>query len=136
MPNLGFLKRLIKEDFDQKDQELIGKVGSILNPALEAITNTLNKGLNLVDLNTQIKDVSVEVNANGLPKSITSFKSDLKGKCSGLVVINAQNLTNTSTYPTTTPFISFGLDGDQIIINHISGLQANNKYTLKVLAIV
>lgn len=137
MPNLGFLKRLIKEDFKKDEYELIGKVGGILNPALEAITGALNKGgLNVSDLNAQLKDVEVIVDVNGLPRTDTTFASELKGLCSGLMVVQAQNLTNPTIYPTTAPFISFTQDKGQIIINHVSGLQDGDKYKLKIFAIV
>lgn len=137
MAKLTFLKRLIKEDFKQADQELIGKIAFILNPALESITNVLTRNLTFEDnFAGQIKEVDLTVDASGKPINTTSFKSDLNGSCKNLIVTRAQNLTNTAVYPSSAPFISFSESNGQIFINNCTGLQANNKYRLRILATI
>jgi hypothetical protein len=56
------------------------------------------------------------------------------GQVTGLTVIMANNITNSTTYPTGMPFISYTVSGKTVIFNNITGLQANNKYTLRVIA--
>lgn len=137
MAKLGFLKRLIKEDFKSTEQEMIGKVAFILNPAMEAITNALTSGLTIEDnFNGNVKEIVVTVDAAGLPTSSTSFKSGLKLPVKNLIVTRAINLSNSTAYPTSHPFINFTDNGGQITINQVSGLQANNKYQLRVIYLV
>lgn len=136
MPNLSFLKRLIKEDFDKKDQELVSKIASILNPALEQIVGIFNKGLNIGDLNTQNKDIEITVDASGFPINNTSFRSELKGKCSMIICGRAQALGVIGVYPTGGHSISFTELAGQLTINHITGLPADQKFLLRVTAYV
>lgn len=136
MAKLGFLKRLVKEDFKKEDQDIISKIAFILNPALESITNSLNNSLTFAEnMNAQVKDLTVEVKS-GKPVQDVSFRSTLKGLCRGIICIRASNLSNTNSFPTSSPFLSFTEDMGQITITHISGLQDNEKYSLRIVATV
>lgn len=136
MPNLGFLKRLIREDFNKDDRDLVDKIASILNPALEQIVIILNKGLAMSDLNTQEKDIELTVDASGFPLNNTSFKYELKSKCRMVMVGRAQAINVNGVYPTGGHSVSFTENGGQITINHITGLPANQKFLLRVIAYV
>jgi hypothetical protein len=133
--NLSFLKRLIKEDFEKKDQELVGKIAFVLNPALQQITNILNHGLTIADLNTQVKDLEITVDSSGFPTTDASFKSTLRGRCSQLTIGRAQAV-NATVYPTGAPFPSYTEINGQIVINHITGLPADTRFTIRVTAYV
>lgn len=134
MSKLQSFKRLIEEDFAEKDRPLIGKIASSLNSAIEDIQNALSKNLSIEDnLTINKKDLVVTVDANGAPTTPTTIKSDLKSLCCGLQVIKATNSTNSTVSPTGTPFITFVDNSGLITINKISNLQANNKYTLKII---
>jgi hypothetical protein len=130
----SFLKKLVKEDFDAKDQTLVGKIGFILNPVILQITNVLNKGLAIGNLSTQIKTLLVTVDATGKPSNNLSFESTLNGKCILITVGRAQNLTNATTYPTSAPFITFSENNGQIAIANITGLTANDTWQLTIVA--
>jgi hypothetical protein len=134
--NLSFLKKLIKEDFDKKDQNLVGRIALILNPALESITNLMGHGLLISDLNTQVKDLTFEVDSNGIPTHPTSFASTLNGKCSMIIAGRAQNLADSTIYPTGGQSISFSQNNGQITIIHITGLIAGPKWQVRVIAYV
>lgn len=136
MAKLGFLRRLVKEDFKPDDQEFISKVAFILNPAFESITNALNKNLTFTDnLNAQVKELNVTV-VSGQPIQALSFRSELKGSCKAIWCVRAENQTNTATYVSGAPFISFSESQGQILINHITGLQDNQEYKLRIIATV
>jgi hypothetical protein len=133
MAKFNFLKRLITEDFNEDDQELIGKVASILNPAFEAITNALNNNLTLADnFNAQVKEITFIMGTSGVPSTELSFKSTLKGSCRAMIVSRVDNLTNSATYPAGGVFPSFSQSGDIITIKHITGLVSGSKYTIRV----
>jgi len=134
--NLSFLKRLIKEDFDKKDQDLIGKIAFVLNPALAQIVTILNNGLGIADLNTQVKEIDITVDSSGFPINTTSFKSALKGKCSQIICGRAQAVNAAGVYPTGGHSVSFTENNGQITIDHITGLPANQRFTLTLTAYV
>lgn len=130
---MALVKRLNKEDFPQQYQDLIGKIGYILNPALTQLTSVFSRGLSITDLNTQSKDLVFNVDGNGNFGSI-SFQSTLNGKCGAIYIGRIQNLTTPANYINNVPLISFTTDGDNIIINNISGLANNTKYQIRILA--
>lgn len=130
----NFLKRLIKEDFDKKDQDLVGKLGFIINPAVQQIVNILNNGLNIEGLNVQQRNINLQVDKNGNPTTTASFTSSLNGSCTMIIVGRVQNLTSSTTYPTSAPFVSFSQNGTTITINNITGLIPNNNWQITLLA--
>jgi len=134
--NISFLKRLVKEDFEAKYQDLVGQIAFILNPALEQITAILSNGLALSDLNVQVKQITLRVNSDGVPTTDASFQSSLKGRCSVIMIGRALNLTNPTTYPTGGHSVSFTLNNEQIIIKHITGLTPNDQWQITVIACV
>ena len=129
-------KRLRSEDFGADDQEMIGKLAIIINPMLEQINFALAGNITFSEnISSQIKDIDVTVDSSGTPKITTQFKSTLNTPFKGIWCIRAENQTNTSTYPSSQPFVSALDQGGLVTINHISGLQADNKYKLKLLVI-
>lgn len=126
------VKRIIVEDFPKEDQETVSKLGFTINNVFEQLVQIFTKNLTIKDnLNEDLIPVTVSVNASGIPQAETLFKYLLKGKCAGIQVINASNQTAPAIYPTSQPFINFEqITTTTIKINHISGLQANNKYNL------
>lgn len=129
------IKRIIKEDFSSKDQTLIEKLAYPINQLLEFVARAMNKGISLDDnINCQIKDLDITVDSTGTPKQTVNFKSELKSQAKGLSVLRAQNLDNPNTYVSGAPFISYEEASGQIAIKNVAGLQADNKYRLKVIA--
>jgi hypothetical protein len=135
MAKLPNFKRLYKTDFKQENQDLIEQLSFIINGAFDSIYQTLNQQVSLQDnIQCTVKDVTVVVDATGKPTSTSSMSLSANGQVTGLTVIMANNITNSTTYPTGMPFISYTVSGKTVIFNNITGLQANNKYTLRVIA--
>jgi len=132
---LGAFRRLYKNDFKPEDQDLVEKISYPLNTGIESIYEAFNKKISLSDnLLCTIRDVEVTVDSTGKPVNTTSFKLDFTGSVSSIFVGNAQNLTNTSTYPTSAPFISWTQTQTGVTINNVTGLQPNNNYRLRIIA--
>lgn len=127
--NLNFLKRLVAEDFSRQDQQLVSKIGGILNPALEAITAALNRGMSLDDLNVQTKQLTVQVDAGGYPINEASFRSTLSTRANSIVVGRAQN-TSSNAGLISAPFVSFDENNGLLTITQVLGLPANTKWLL------
>lgn len=134
MAKIQSFKRIIKENFDSDYQDLIDAIGGSINVFAEDVINAFNKNITVDDnLKMEYKDVDVTVNASGLPNITTQYKTVLLGRIKGVSVERAENLTNSTTYPTSAPFITFTQNDQVITIKHITGLVANNKYRLTVL---
>ena len=132
LPNF---KRLIKSDYKQEFQDMIETVGFSVNTGVEVLYQALNKSLNLKDnIACTVRDFTVEVNADGAPRSQLSLSLDTSNRILGIMVLSAINTTNPLTYPTSTPFISFTQNGKTITINNIKGLQSGQKYNLTIVA--
>lgn len=132
LPNF---RRLIKTDFPQNEQNLVEKIASSLNYGLEVVYEALNNKISLQDnILCTVKDLQITVNASGIPIVQTSFRPTFPGTVIGLQVIKADNLTNTNTYPSSGISVSFVQTDTGILINHITGLQANNTYQLRIVA--
>jgi hypothetical protein len=135
MAKLGFLKRLIVEDFNKDDQRVAGKIAYVFNPSMEQLVQALTNGITFEDnIASQVKEITITVDAAGKPISNTSFKSTLKGQCKNIIVTRANNLTNSAVYVTSCPFISWTEDQGQIMIDHVAGLVAGNKFQLRLIA--
>lgn len=132
----GFLKTLKPEDFDSQYQNLISQLAFVLNPAIQQIITIYNNGLDISDLNVQVKQLTLSVDSTGNPTTTASFISTLSGNCSSLQVARAQNLTKTTTYPTGGVFASFSLNGTQIVLTNITGLTIGDQWQLTVIAYV
>lgn len=132
---IGGYKRIVVEDYDSKYQDLIGKLGFVVNSSFDTIFQALTRNLSINDnLNQYLTSFDVKVSANGIPINKTQVKTNLKGSCVGIICVKAINQTNSSSYPSSSPLISFSqVDSSIISIDHITGLSANQTYTLTVI---
>ena len=133
MGKLDNTRRIIKEDYDQKDHDLIGKLGYVLNSFMEQAVTQLNGNIDIANLKADIITVSMKVDASGIPIGNNLIKSDIT-HVTGTTVIRALNKTSDTTYPTDQPFISWtgGVNSSVIKVKKISGLQANHVYDLTI----
>ncbi len=126
------IKRIQKEDFPKDQQDLIEKLSFPLNSFMEQARSAFQ---NILNLKMELITLTVTVDAAGAPNVPTRYKSSLNTNVTGSVCISATNLTDSTVFPISQPFISFTQSGDLIGVNNISGLQADNKYKLVVLSI-
>lgn len=132
---IGSYQRIVSEDYDKEYQDLISKIGFTVNTAFDTVFQALNKNLSITDnLNQSVVSLRVKVDASGNPINSTQLRYTLKGNCQGIICIRAQNLTNTSSYPTNNPFISFTQSASNLLtIDNVTGLQASNEYNLTLI---
>lgn len=136
MPRLKSYKRIITNDFDEEDRKLVSTLGGTINDAFGDLFFTMN---NRVDLATNIactvRDVEVIVDASGRPINRTVFTvQNPTLPIIGITVILAINLINSNIYPTSQPFVSFVQVDGGVLINNITGLQANQRYLVRLVA--
>lgn len=133
---LPSLRRLFTSDFPAENKTLVDKLAGVLNIDLQVLYDTLNKKVDLENnIDCQVADVNVNVDANGIPKNSTVFSLDDKIRnVSGLEVIRADNSTNSGVYPTSGVFVTFSQVQSGIQIVHITGLPADNTFALRIIA--
>lgn len=135
MSKLATYKRLTTSDFEEKDQALIEQLAFPVNDGFNELYFAMNGKVDLRNnIYCTVKDIDLKVKADGSPLNTSSFSLDKDGKVSGCHVIYAANQDNSATYPISHPFISFTQNGKTVTINNISGLQANQRYILRVVA--
>lgn len=136
MAKLPSFRRIYEQDFDKDSQELVRQLSVTINAGFEVLYEVLNGKLTFKDnIASTIKELDIQVDASGKPLSNASFKKSSSDRIEGLMVIRADNLSSSNTYPTTGVFVSFTETSDNIIINNITGLQANAVYRIKLLTI-
>lgn len=135
MPKLASYRRIITNDFKKEEKKLVEQLASPINDSFNELYFATNGRLSLREnVFCTVKDVEITVDAGGNPNDTTSFGLDRQGSVIGCQVILAINQTNTSIYPTGQPFISFVQNGSSVIVNNITGLQAGQRYLVRIVA--
>lgn len=128
-------KRIITSDFEEEDQEMIEQLGRSVNDAFNQVYFTLNGRVDLANnLFCTVRVVDVVVDSTGAPVSRTTVSLNNTQPVIGCIVLQAVNQTNSNIYPTGAPFISFTQLDQALLINNITGLQPNMRYTLRIVA--
>lgn len=131
MPKIQQPKRIRIEDFKEENKDLISKLSDLVVPFMDDVFRVLDGNIDFDNLNRQIVDIEVMIDASGKvvnnPQIKTTFKTQ---KVRGVNVINAVNLVNSSVYPTSLPMVNFTINGNIMTILNIIGLQANSRYKL------
>jgi outer membrane protein assembly factor BamA len=133
---LPSFKRIFTADYPKEFKQLVDTLSVSLNNGIEVLYQALNGQLTLTDnLKATVKDVTVTVDSTGKPKqpSVFTLNTGLS-KLDGLTVLSAINNTNSGIFPTSGVFISFSQNNSSVIINNITGLQADQSYTLHIVA--
>lgn len=136
MAKLPSYRRILEQDYPEESQPLVQQLSVSLNYGIEVLYDLLNGKLSIKDnLAGFVKEIDVMVNSSGAPQSKTVVKKTTSDKIEGMMVIRADNLTNSNVYPTGGVFVSFTETTDSLIINNITGLQPDNQYRLKLWAV-
>lgn len=132
---LPSFKRLIKSDYKPEFQALIELLSFSINNGIEVLYQALNRSVSLKDnIACTVKDVIIEVDSSGVPKSRTSFGLDTSGRVIGVVVLNAVASKNPLLTPTSGVFVSFSQENRTVTINSVVGLPSDQQFTLTLVA--
>jgi hypothetical protein len=138
---LAGYQRIMEGDFKEEDKDLVRTLSPAINDGFSDIQLALNNRLTFADnFNCTTRVLDITVNAYGVPTdnlTITldrvSGSSSVNTKAYGAQILRAVNLTNTTVYPTATPFISFSQNGANVLkIDHVAGIPAGNKFRLNL----
>jgi hypothetical protein len=132
---LPLFRRLFKTDFKQEFQELVDQLSVSINVGIENLYDALNRKLSLRDnILCTVKELEITVSPTGIPITTSIIQLDISGRVDGVIVISAVNITDSSVYPSSGVFVSWTQNQNGILINHITGLPANQKFRVKMVA--
>jgi len=127
---LSSIKRIVKEEFEKDYQDLIDRLSFLINPVFEQLKAIMDKGITLADnINCDIKDISVTVDANGIP--LPALQVPIRARSLGLVVMRATP-ANSVILPTGAVYVQYDDAEGTIAIRKVTGLQPNTRYTLRL----
>jgi len=130
------IKRIRKEDFDEKNQPMIERLAYSINTFMDQVIFLLNKNVDFQNLNQQIITYNITINSSGNLVNPPNIRTSLKSKPAGVICISATNVNNPSIFPTSQPFVSIGIiNNSTVSIENISGLQSDSAYQLTLLII-
>lgn len=130
MGKMRNIRRLTIESFeDSESKEFVERFAPIYDELLDELTSILNGNIDDENVNGDTKSVSLIVGSDGIPVQTVKFTAE-----TGLIgtrVINQQNNTNSTTYPTAGIVVSWTASGTgTYTINHVTGLTAGDKWTI------
>jgi hypothetical protein len=135
LPKLRSYRRIITSDYEKEQQPLVEKLADPVNDSFGELYFTLNGRVDLANnVYCTVRQVDIIVDANGIPVNRTSFGLNSTQPVIGCTVLQVINQTNSASYPTGAPFITFTQLDQSILINHITGLQPNQRYTIRIVA--
>lgn len=127
-------KRIFKGDYPKDQQDLVEKLSGSINSGFENLYNAMSRNIDISNnIACTVKKISTKVSSAGIPTSTLSFKIDTTGQIKGISVIRAVNLTNSTTYVSSHPFLTFSQDGSTVTVSHIAGLPVDNNFELTVI---
>ena len=129
------LKRIVKEDFDPEYQQLIEKLAFPINSHMEQVRALFDKGIDFTNLTQELITLKVQTNEKSVPNSRLTFKSTLRNKVRGIIVVSAAITSSNTSYMQAQPFISFSQNLNIVTINNISSLAPETSYELLLLTI-
>lgn len=128
-------KRIAKEDFDSEYQTLIDRLAYPINSFIEQTRNLFSNNIDFQNLNQEIIEITMRVNADGNPITANQYRSTLNTRVQGMLCINVQNNTNPGIPPSQAPFATFVQNENIVTISNITGLTENDEYVLRFLTI-
>jgi len=132
---IGKYSAISPENFAEESQELVTKLAETLNPFLDNVSSAFDGKIDFDNLNQEVVEFQVEVNASGVPKTQLGLSTRLFNRIRGYIVIRAQPLNPNSPLPTANPLISYTQNESGIRIAGVSGLPANIPYRITAIAI-
>lgn len=135
MTKLQSYKRIISSDFEEKDKQLVEQLADSLNTVIDDMQYALNNKLSLTDnIYCSVRDVTLTVDASGNVADTRVNVGNVTVPVKGTNVILVTNLSNPAIYPVGQPFISFTQLSGGIMINNITGLLPNYRWSIRFIA--
>lgn len=120
-------KKININDFSTANKGDIERLARSLNPFFDEVTKAISGQLNF-----EFITFDITVNVSGIPTSQVSIPVTLNS-VKGFICLSATN--SVGAIPTSTPFLSWNLSKNVVQVSSVTGLPANTKFTLTVMAV-
>lgn len=120
-------RRLVKEDYPSKYNDLTDKLIDTLNDFMGEVYQGFNKRLNYQD---NFEAFVTEITVVGGQEA--RVRNELNGPIRGAEIQRVDTLTVANEMLSTAPFMQFTNGDRQIIVNNITGLVTGRTYRLRV----
>lgn len=132
MARIDNVRRIIVEEFPEENRETVSRLAGVLNLFMEQVVDTINGRIDFDNTIEDIVQITLEVDANGVPIGNNKVRSPV-GRVRGTTVLRAIPRGNPDNLATGQPFISYSQQEANILnIDKVSGLVANETYLLVV----
>lgn len=125
-------KKIRVEDFDAEQQELIRGIGFVINPFMDEVYLILTNNIDFNNLNRELVEIDLNIDSSGNLINLPQIKNKVISKVRGINILKATNLVNPTIYPSSSPFLSWSVNGDILNILNVTGLQNSSQYRLLV----
>ena len=121
------------DDFDKDDRKTVGQLAEIINPFMQQVVEITDNRMDFENRVENFLTIEMTVDSAGVPVLNNKIKTG-KSSVKGFSVVSAFNLTNSNSFATEQPFISFTREAAGFVkVNKISGLPANQKFRLSMI---
>jgi hypothetical protein len=121
-------------DYPEEYAELVEIMGGSINDFMRQVVDLSRSNIDFDNLTSEVLTFEVTVDETGKPTKGAAIKLNKAVTPKGFNVISARCGT-AGLYPTSQPFISYTAKGNyNVSIDNISGIQANQKYQITVIA--
>ena len=135
MGKLDNVRRVVKEDYDEKYHDLIDKLAFVLNSFMEQVVGEMNGSLDFENLAQELITFKITVDSSGVPTENEQVRVNITNP-KGFLVVNTVDVDNTDLFVTTHPSIKFatGSSSQVVKIKQITGLTTNREYRITAIA--
>jgi len=126
-------RKIIVGDFEPEDQDLVETIANSLNPFMEQVTEVLTNRIDFQNLNQELVQFKVRVDASGKPVNVLSLAAKKLDRAVGSIIINVYTR---SVFPIQAPFMAiepFGVNTYKI--KYITGLLPDVEYEIVAILI-
>lgn len=130
MARIDNVRRIIVEEFPEESRETVSRLAGVLNLFMEQVVDTINGRIDFDNTVEDVIQITLEVDANGVPIGNNKVRSTL-GRIRGTTVLRAIPQDNPANLATGQPFISYSQQEANILtVDRVTGLVANETYLL------
>ena len=130
MSKIEIPKKIRAENFKEDDRALASGIGAVYNEFVDNLYFLLQKNVDFNNLNRQLVEVTVTLDSSAKLVNPPVVKFDLKSRVKAVYCGAATCITSNITNPTGTPFITWQINNNTLIITGVTNLQANTQYSL------
>ena len=124
MSKLSDIRRIVPEDFQRDHQQTVSKLADSYNHFCDELYPIVNGQIDFDNMTRRKVQFDVVIGTSGSISGNNAISTNL-AYVSGINIIKFDNLSSSSTRPTSSPFLNFTYKGSgRLVVDYIAGLPA------------